>query len=153
MIDRDAVFFARLTRRRDFLQCATAFKAGKTLIGVQARFRNDGAPVIRVGFTATKRVGNAVLRNRAKRRMRALSQALIAEQGCAGCDYVWIARPVTSEAEWSRLHDEARSALLQLKRALQRQHDQIERDTDGASSIAPPQSERPSDIAHTQSKP
>lgn len=143
----------RLTKRRDFLQCAAAFKAGKTLIGVQARFRDDGMPTIRIGYTATKRVGNAVLRNRAKRRMRALSQALIAEQGFAGCDYVWIARPITPEAEWGQLRDEARSALFQLKRALKRQYEPVPREADGAVPITPSASTRASLVKHTQSKP
>lgn len=61
------------------------------------RKRTDGeAEGIRVGYTASKKVGNAVTRNRAKRRLRALARDLLPKLGQDGCDYVLIARAGTT---------------------------------------------------------
>lgn len=84
-----------LTKRRDFLACARSRKAPAPAFLLQARRRApDEAPdeVVRVGYTASKKVGNAVARNRAKRRLRALARAVIAAEGTPGWDYVLVAR-------------------------------------------------------------
>lgn len=113
-----------LTRRSEFLDCAKGAKAGAGRIGLQGLRRvATGSEVnapIRFGVTASKKVGNAVARNRAKRRMRALARELLPELGVAGCDYVLIARPDTPETEWPALLDEARSGLIKLRRLLTR---------------------------------
>jgi len=60
---------------------------------VQARRRDDGeAAGMRVGYTCSKKVGNAVTRNRAKRRLRAVAADILTEQGRDGWDYVLIGR-------------------------------------------------------------
>lgn len=69
---------------------------------------------MRIGFTATKRVGNAVTRNRAKRRLRAAVAQVLPDLAQPGCDYVFIAREATPTAPWPRLLDDVRSALLRL---------------------------------------
>ena len=80
------------------------------------RPRQDGSDEIRVGFTATRKVGGAVVRNRAKRRMRAVARALLAELGMAGCDYVFVARNGAPDRAWLQLLDDARRALSLLAR-------------------------------------
>lgn len=82
-----------LKKRSDFLACARARKAPMPGFLLQGRARMDADPAVRVGFTASKKIGNAVARNRAKRRMRALARAVIATQGRPGWDYVLVARP------------------------------------------------------------
>lgn len=59
---------------------------------VQGRDRRDGKPTIRVGFTCSKKVGNAVVRNRAKRRLRAIAREFLPVAGQPGWDYVLIGR-------------------------------------------------------------
>jgi len=59
---------------------------------VQGRDRRDGDPGIRVGFTCSKKVGNAVARNRAKRRLRAVAREIVPARGQPGWDYVLIGR-------------------------------------------------------------
>jgi len=59
---------------------------------VQGRPRGDDSPAIRVGFTCSKKVGNAVARNRAKRRLREAARMVLAQQGRPGWDYVLIGR-------------------------------------------------------------
>jgi ribonuclease P protein component len=61
-------------------------------LNLQGRDRGDGGQV-RFGVTATKKVGNAVARNRAKRRLRALAREVLPEGGRPGWDYVLVARP------------------------------------------------------------
>ena len=82
----------RLTKRSEFLACAKAPSTAKGAIVVQARPRDDDAALVRVGFTATKRIGGAVERNRAKRRMREAARQLIPRLARPGHDYVLIAR-------------------------------------------------------------
>jgi ribonuclease P protein component len=69
---------------------------------------------IGVGFTATKKVGGAVVRNRAKRRLREAARLLLPEHGRAGHDYVFIARQGAAERPWPRLLDDVKSALIRL---------------------------------------
>lgn len=79
------------------------------------RERGD-LPLIRVGFTATKKIGGSVVRNRAKRRLREAARALLPEHGRPGVDYVFIARAGTPTRDWARLLDDVRGALQSLAR-------------------------------------
>jgi len=79
-----------LSKRVDFIAASKAEKfIGKSII-VQAR--PNSLETIRVGYTASKKVGNAVMRNRAKRRMRAAAAETVAQYGTSGTDYVLIGR-------------------------------------------------------------
>lgn len=70
--------------------------------------------MIRAGFTATKRLGGAVVRNRAKRRLREAARALLPLHGQPGCDYVFIARQGAGTRAWDRLLDDMKRALISL---------------------------------------
>ena len=85
-----------IQHRRDFLAAAKAKKAVTDGFILQNRNRRDESSMIRVGFTASKKVGNAVIRNRAKRRLRALAREILPKTGDTGCDYVLIARKTTT---------------------------------------------------------
>jgi ribonuclease P protein component len=104
----------RLKKRPDFLACAQAASHASGAVLVQARLRGDGDPTIRAGFTATRRIGGAVERNRAKRRLREAARLLLPEHAVAGCDYVFIARGGTIRRPWARLLDDVKSALIRL---------------------------------------
>lgn len=80
-----------ISQRRDFLACARARKWAAPGMIVQGRARGDDAPP-RVGYTCSKKVGNAVTRNRAKRRLREAARAVIPGNGRTGWDYVLIGR-------------------------------------------------------------
>ena len=104
----------KLKKRSEFLACAQAPSCAKGAVVVQARPRGDDDPAIRVGFTATKRIGGAVERNRAKRRMREAARVVLPEHGLPGFDYVVIARGGAISRPWARLLDDVKSALVRL---------------------------------------
>ena len=106
-----------LCKRPDFLRCASARRQTAPGFMVQARARDDGKPLIRVGFTASKKIGNAVARNRAKRRLRALVRAVLPALGRAGWDYVIVAKPTATIArDFAALTADLTSALTALHR-------------------------------------
>ncbi len=105
-----AVSLCVLARRADFLKAASARRQGTGGFLLQARDRADGAAGVRVGFTASKKIGNAVLRNRAKRRLRSLAREVLAGLARPGWDYVLVARP---EATVSRPYADLRADLEQ----------------------------------------
>ncbi len=81
-----------LRNRADFLRAARARRQGTASMMVQARNRHDDSLATRVGFTCSKKVGNAVARNRAKRRLREVARMVLPDLGRAGWDYVLIGR-------------------------------------------------------------
>lgn len=103
-----------LTRRADFLAAARARRRSTPAFTLQARKRAPGEAesLLRVGYTCSKKVGNAVARNRAKRRLRAAAREVMPGSGLAGWDYVLIGRAgETAARDFSLLCAELRAAL------------------------------------------
>lgn len=84
-----------LRNRSDFLAAARAKRAGQPGFLLQARHRDEGAH-IRIGYTCSKKIGNAVTRNRAKRRLREIAAQVLPAHGQPGWDYVLVGRPETT---------------------------------------------------------
>ena len=103
-----------IEKRPDFLSAARGQHHHSKTVIVQKFDRKDGAG-IRVGFTCSKRVGNAVLRNRTKRRLRAAAQMMLAQHGQLGCDYVLIGKnDTTANLPFDRLQSDLKYCLSQL---------------------------------------
>ncbi len=108
----------KMRKRPDFLRAARALRQGTTGFHLQGNPRGDGNDAVRVGFTCSKKVGNSVARNRAKRRLREIARKVLPIQGQPGWDYVLIGR-----AEVTATHDIEQMAR-DLEWALSRVHSQ-----------------------------
>ncbi|WP_167755777.1 ribonuclease P protein component [Vitreimonas flagellata] len=111
----------RLRKRAEFLFVRQGARAGRGCVLIEARLRLENGP-IRVGFTASKKVGNAVARNRAKRRLREAARQLLPQHGLPGVDYVLVARQSTPDAPWDALLDDVGNALIRLRADLETGH-------------------------------
>jgi ribonuclease P protein component len=103
-----------LKRRAEFLAAARGASSARGAVVVQALDRSPGQRVMRAGFTATRRIGGAVVRNRAKRRLREAARLILPLHGRPGFDYVFIARGGTANRPWARLLDDVKNALVSL---------------------------------------
>jgi ribonuclease P protein component len=103
----------RLLRRRDFLAAAKAPAVSMPSVVVQSLKREDDAPA-RVGFTCTKKLGNAVMRNRIRRRMKEAARLVLPEIALAAHDYVLIGRSAAEKRDFELLRKDIISALTKL---------------------------------------
>ena len=95
-----------ILKRRDFLLVAAEKRSGQPGLLLQGRNRQDGSSSTRVGYTCSKKLGNAIARNKAKRRLREISKATLTVKGNPGWDYVLVGRPKTTlERNYSLLID------------------------------------------------
>lgn len=110
----------RLRKRPQFLHVAKGEKAAMPGLILQARLRPDPDEVesapegIRIGYTATRKIGGAVVRNRTKRRLRAAAQTVLPEYGRKGFDYVLVGRTTTSVRAFDALCADLQKALVRI---------------------------------------
>ena len=101
----------RLKRRAEFLRVASkGRKAPMPGVVLQALKRDDDAPA-RIGFTVTKKVGNAVIRNRTRRRLKEAARLLLGQRGLSGVDLVLIGRDGTRKRNFLTLQDDIARAM------------------------------------------
>jgi len=100
----------RLRQRADFLAAASGIKAPSAAFVLQARNRRDDGPA-RFGLTVSKRVGNAVERNRVRRRLREIVRLSAATQMRTGHDYVLIGRRAALNLLFDRMTQDFKGAL------------------------------------------
>jgi ribonuclease P protein component len=105
----------RLRQRADFLAVATGPRVNSAGFVVQSRQRDDDGP-IRVGFTVTKKNGNAPERNRIRRRLRELVKRLDVIPMRPHHDYVLVGRRAALHRDFTTMLDDLRQALLRLDR-------------------------------------
>ncbi len=102
----------RLRKRSEFVAAARAAAVRMPGFVLQARRRPDAAGVVRCGFTCSRKVGNAVARNRAKRRLRAVAREVLPSSARPGWDYVLIGRATaTASLTYTTLVADLRRAL------------------------------------------
>jgi ribonuclease P protein component len=103
----------RLRQRADFLAAAAGIKAPATAFVLQARNRRDQGPA-RFGFTVSKKVGNAVERNRVRRRLREIVRLSTANRLPAGHDYVLIGRRAALNLPLRKMAEDFEGALRRI---------------------------------------
>ncbi|MCR9127712.1 MAG: ribonuclease P protein component [Rhodobacteraceae bacterium] len=106
-----------LKHRPDFIRASRALRQAAPGLMLQARERGPDEPAkgIRVGFTCTRKVGNAVARNRAKRRLREIARMTLPMLGRPGWDYVLVGRvDVTARRPFDALRDDLVQALRRI---------------------------------------
>ena len=113
MFAEPAPLVDRLRKRRDFLAAAKARRAGLGPFLIQGRDRADAGEV-RIGLTVTKKTGNAVVRNRIRRRLREAARQVLPEAGLPGHDYVLVARPEALKAPFAALVADLRRGIAKL---------------------------------------
>jgi ribonuclease P protein component len=104
----------RLRQRADFLAAATGTKLPAAGFVLQARKRADDGP-IRLGFTVSKKVGNAVERNRVRRRLREIVRLSDATRMQGGHDYVLVGRRAALKLPFARIAEDFQKALRRLQ--------------------------------------
>ena len=114
-IKLDVFSIERLKNRSDFLRTAKGKTVHKKAFVLQGRARSDSSTNIRIGFTCTKKVGNAVLRNLAKRRLREVAQNIFPNNGVDGWDYVLVGKKdFTAKLSFEMMIKDLAQALHQI---------------------------------------
>ena len=110
----------KIIKRSDFLSISSKFRARATGLNLQAAKRSEKdfpnmSHLIRIGFTCSRKVGNAVRRNVAKRRLRHVARECLLAVGQVGCDYVVIGRyKETEEMDFNDLKRSFKTAINQI---------------------------------------
>jgi ribonuclease P protein component len=112
-LDDEAPKIERLKTRAQFLAAAQGPSCARGSVVIQRLAQPDRSGLA-VGFTATKKIGGAVQRNRAKRRMREAARQLLPLHGEPAHDYVFVARAGVIDRPWARLLDDVKTALISL---------------------------------------
>jgi ribonuclease P protein component len=105
---------SRLKQRSDFLRIAAARRKA-ALPGLVLQVADGAETGRRIGFTASRKVGNAVARNRARRRLRAAAAEVMHDHAAEGRDYVLIARGDTASRPWLLLLEDLEAALKRVR--------------------------------------
>ena len=106
--------YSVIKKRSDFLAANRGKRYATPGFVLLVRDRQDDNPAIRLGITITKKVGNAVIRNRMRRRFRALAQEMLADKGKAGADHILIGRDSGIERDFDALRADMVKALAKL---------------------------------------
>jgi ribonuclease P protein component len=113
---QEAQRLVTIKKRADFLAANGGLRATTPGFILLVRDRKDSDPSMRVGFTVTRKIGGAVVRNRMKRRFRALAREIVPSKGLPGADHVMIGRAKGIERDFALLRADLVSALEKLGR-------------------------------------
>lgn len=106
--------YSVIKKRSEFLAANRGKRYATPGFVLLVRDRQDDSPAIRLGITITKKVGNAVIRNRMRRRFRALARELLSDKGKAGADHILIGRDSGIERDFDALRADMAKALGKL---------------------------------------
>lgn len=124
MDEQKSVQIERLKNRREFLAVKKGSRWHGRAFVLQSRLRDEipnasqRPPVVRYGITVTKKIGNAVVRNRVRRRLREAVRLVGPGHSATGCDYVLLARQEVLDIGFQQLVGELTNSLAQVKRKI-----------------------------------
>jgi len=98
-------------KRSDFLKANRGWRWVSPAFILLVQPREDKTPHCRAGYTVTKKTGNAVVRNRIKRRLRALVDNILPEEGVEGADHIFIGRTIATHHDWVKMQTDLSAAL------------------------------------------
>ena len=107
----------RIVRRADYVFVNKGPRASAATLVAAGRMR-EGQTGWRVGFTTTKKIGSAVIRNRARRRLKEAARQIMPAHAAPGADYVFFATEQTALAPWPVVLDDMKTALIRLQAKL-----------------------------------
>lgn len=127
-----------IKKRKDFIRVAAKGKKVTAFGLILQAARNLSAENLspRIGYTVTKKVGKAHIRNRCKRRLRAAAQLVFPKLALPGTDYVLIGRYNTKDLEFSRLVYHMKKALIQINRELNGYEESASEISDAAADLS-----------------
>nr|WP_315456717.1 ribonuclease P protein component [uncultured Sphingorhabdus sp.] len=108
--------YSVIKKRSDFLAANRGKRYATPGFVLLVKDRQDGTDTVRLGITITKKVGNAVVRNRMRRRFRALALEMLGDLGKAGADHILIGRETGIERDFGELRSDMTKALGKLCR-------------------------------------
>jgi ribonuclease P protein component len=114
---QEAQRLVNIRKRADFLAANGGLRTTTPGFVLLVRDREDADTTMRVGFTVTKKIGGAVVRNRMNRRFRALAREIVPARGFAGADHVMIGRAKGNERDFALMKTELAGALDRLRKA------------------------------------
>jgi ribonuclease P protein component len=112
--DRDMRGYSIIKKRADFLAANRGKRYATPGFVLLVKDRHDDDPAVRLGITITKKVGNAVVRNRMRRRFRELAREMLGDKGKAGADHILIGRDGGIERDFGELRADMAKALGKL---------------------------------------
>jgi ribonuclease P protein component len=112
--DRDMRGYGIIKKRSDFLAANRGKRYATPGFVLLVKDRQDGNRAIRLGITITKKVGNAVVRNRMRRRFRELAREMLSDKGRSGADHILIGRDGGIERDFAELRADMARALDKL---------------------------------------
>jgi len=112
--DKRVLSLGIIKKRSDFLAAQSGERAPTPSFVLTRAIRPNPDGVTQVGFTVTRKIGGAVVRNRIKRRLRAAARAVFPDSAAPGFNYVLIARPLAATRNYASLLDDMKRGLLRL---------------------------------------
>ena len=109
-----------LKKRKDFLKAAKGYKVVTNGLVLQAAlsFPAPAKDCCFVGYTTSKKIGKANVRNFVRRRLRAIVQKVVPDIGLSGIDYVLIGRHNTAELNFEYLYQKVRDAIVSINQQI-----------------------------------